>query len=124
MVRIESNSATLSKMSLGQRLKKRRETLKLTQLQLAQALKVTPQHISAIEQDKRAPSLPFLAKLSEELGVTTDYLITGKESVITDAISAIKADKSINLEGKKALITLIRALHDSTELQEREGSDY
>lgn len=99
-------------MGLGQRLRKRRQALKLTQQELAESLGVTPQHISAIEQDDRAPSLPFLAKLAEELGVTVDYLVTGKEGAITDIIPAIKADKTLNLETKRALITLVKELRE------------
>ncbi len=89
--------------------------MELTQLQLAQALGVTPQHISAIEKDRRTPSLDSLAKLAEELGVTIDYLVTGKESVITDPIPAIKAEKKFKVEIKKALITLMQALYTETE---------
>ena len=81
-------------MSLGERIRKRRQGLELTQQQLAETLNLKSQHISAIEQDKRAPSLTSLARLAEELGVTTDYLVTGKEGIITDTIPAIKADKS------------------------------
>lgn len=102
-------------MSLGQRLKYRREALKITQRQLAESLDVTPQHISAIEQDKRIPSLPFLTKLAEELGITIDHLVAGKEGVITDAIPAIKADKKLSLESKKALISLIKTLRQDKE---------
>ena len=102
-------------MNLGQRIRKRRQTLELTQQQLAIALNLTPQHISAIEQDKRIPSLASLAKLAEELGVSIDYLVTGKEGVITDTIPAIKADKGLKLEAKKALITLVQALHSGSE---------
>ena len=98
-------------MSLGQRIRERRQVLKLTQQQLAQALRLTPQHLSAVEQDKRAPSLNTLAKLAEELGVSIDYLITGQEGIITDTIPAIKADKRLKLEVKKALVTLVQALH-------------
>ncbi len=101
-------------MSLGQRIRKRRQDLEITQRQLAEALGVTPQHISAVEQDKRTPSLPSLAKLAEELGVTVDYLMTGKEGVITDIIPAIKADKSLNLETKRALIALVKALREAS----------
>ena len=97
-------------MTLGERMKMRRQRLELTQQQIADAIGLSPQHISAIEQDQRAPSLPFLAKLAEELGVTVDYLITGKESVVTDTIPAIKADKTLNLEAKRALIALVREL--------------
>jgi len=102
-------------MRLGQRLKQRRESLKITQRQLAESLEVTPQHISAIEQDKRIPSLSFLTKLAEELGVTIDYLVAGKEGVITDAIPAIKADKKLSLDSKKALIALIKTLRQDKE---------
>lgn len=86
--------------------------MKLTQEDLAQALGLTPQHISGIEQDKRNPSLSSLAKLAEELGITVDYLITGKEGVIVDAIPAIKADKNLSLESKRALVTLVKELHE------------
>jgi len=105
-------------MSLGQRIRTRRQALKVTQQQLAEAIHLTPQHISAIEQDKRAPSLPSLARLAVELGVTVDYLVTGKEGVITDTIPAIKADKTLKLEAKKALIALVRSLRDSTGPEE------
>lgn len=96
-------------MSLGQRIRKRRGVLKLTQQQLAESVNLSRQHISAIEEDKRAPSLESLVKIAEELGVTVDYLLTGKESLITDAIPAIKADKKLKLEVKKALITIIQS---------------
>jgi len=98
-------------MSIGKRIRKRRQELKLTQEDLARALGLTPQHISGIEQDKRSPSLSSLAKLAEELGVTVDYLATGKESVIVNAIPAIKADKKLSLEAKKALVALVKELH-------------
>ena len=104
-------------MSLGQRIRVRRQSLKLTQQQIAQALGVSSQHISAIEQDKRAPSLSSLAKLAEELGVTVDYLVVGREGIITDTIPAIKADKSLTLEVKRSLISLVQALRASARTE-------
>jgi len=104
-------------MTLGHRLKARRQALKLTQQELSEAIGLTPQHISAIEQDKRAPSLPSLAKLAMELGVTTDYLITGKEGIVTDTIATIKADKRLKLEVKKALVTLVSSIYDSASVE-------
>jgi transcriptional regulator with XRE-family HTH domain len=97
-------------VNLGKRIKQRRQALKITQQDLAQALGVTPQHISAIEQDKRVPSIPSLAKLAEELGVSIDYLVSGKEGIITDTIPAIKADKRLKLKAKRALIALVEEL--------------
>jgi len=105
-------------VSFGERIRGRRNTLKITQLELAQALGVTPQHISLIEQDKVAASLALLAKLAEELGVSTDYLVSGKEGIITDTIPAIKADKTLTLKAKRALIALIEELRDTTLSEE------
>lgn len=98
-------------MTIGKRIRKRRQELELTQEGLARALGLTPQHISGIEQDKRNPSLSSLAKLAEELGITVDYLVTGKQGVIVDTIPAIKADKKLSLESKKALVTLVQELY-------------
>jgi transcriptional regulator with XRE-family HTH domain len=98
-------------MSLGERIRKRRKELNLTQSDLAKALGVTSQHISAIEQNKRAPSLDSLVKIAKELGVTVDFLLTGEESIITEPIPAIKADKKLSLKAKKALVSLIEELY-------------
>jgi len=101
-------------VSLGIRIRKRRHDLKITQLELAQALGVTPQHISLIEQGKAATSLRLLAKLAEELGVTTDYLISGKDTIVTDTIPAIKADKTLKLKSKRILIALVEEFRGTT----------
>lgn len=105
-------------MSLGKRIRKRRQILKITQLELAQALGVTPQYVSAIEQGKGASSLALLPKLAEELGVSVDYLVSGKEGIITDTIPAIKADKRLKLKAKRALIALVEELREPTVSEE------
>lgn len=97
---------------IGQRIRERRENLGLTQKQLAETLCLAPQHISAIEQDKRSPSIASLAKFAEQLGVNIDYLVTGKEGVVTEIIPAIKADKNLNLEVKNVLVRLVQALYE------------
>ena len=98
---------------IGQRIKQRRESLGLTQKQLADALGLTPQHISAIEQEKRFPSIDSLAKFAGQLGVNIDFLVTGKEGSVTEIIPAIKADGRLNLEVKNALIKLVQALYQT-----------
>ena len=97
-------------MSLGQRIKQRREVLKITQQELAKALGMTPQHISLIEQDKTTPSLAVVSKLAEQLGASIDYLVYGKEGISTDIIPAIKADKILSLDAKRALIIMVELL--------------
>ncbi len=103
-------------MKLGQRIRKRREALNLTQQELAQVLGVTPQHISVVEQDKRLPSLTFLAKLAEKLGVDIDYLVSGKATqgeIMLDPIVAIKADERLKPKVKRALMLLVEELRDT-----------
>lgn len=99
-------------MTIGQRIRARRQELGLTQDDIAKALSVTPQHISAIELDQRAPSLDFMVKLAEYLGTTTDFLLTGRETVVCDLIPVIKADKRLPLEIKNALVTIVEGLYE------------
>ena len=99
-------------MSIGERIIGRRQILGITQQQLGESLGVTPQHISAIEQDKGAPSLSLLPKLGEELGVSIDYLVSGREWIITDTVPAIKGDKRLELKVKRALITLVEKMRE------------
>ena len=47
------------------------------QAELAQRLQVSPSALGMYEQERREPSMQTLVKLSRELGVTTDYLLTG-----------------------------------------------
>ncbi len=98
---------------IGQRIRQRREALKLTQKQLADALGLTPQHISAIEQDKRLPSIASLTKFAEQLGVNIDFLVTGKDGVITEIIPAIKGDKYLSVEVKNALVRIVQTLYEA-----------
>jgi len=101
-------------LNLGERLLEKRQALHVTQQDLAKSLEVTPQHISLLEQNKTAPSLMLLAGLATELGVSIDYLVTGKEGIITETIPAIKADKKLRLKSKKALIAMVEELYEAT----------
>jgi len=92
---------------LGQRVKHRRQALKITQQDMARSFGVTPQYISLIEHDEAGPSLTMLPKLAEVLGVSADYILSGKESIVTDTIPAIKGDKSLTLNLKRALIAMV-----------------
>ncbi len=102
-------------MTLGQRLRRRRKALKLTQEELGKACGLTSQYISIIEEDKRSPALPALISIADELGVSIDYLATGREENALDLIPAIKADKTLDLEVRKSMITLVRALRKKAE---------
>lgn len=64
-------------MEVGKRIADRRRQLGLTQEELAEKGDLTPQFVSYAELGKRAMRPENLLKLSEALGVSTDYLLTG-----------------------------------------------
>jgi transcriptional regulator with XRE-family HTH domain len=64
-----------SSKDLGQIIKNLRINKSLTQEQLANLLKITPQAISKWENGESYPDLPILDKLAEIFEITLDYLI-------------------------------------------------
>jgi transcriptional regulator with XRE-family HTH domain len=61
--------------TLGLLLKDRRRVLKLSQLELARHLGVEPAYVSAIELDRRRPSLPLVRRLADVLGLKPETLL-------------------------------------------------
>lgn len=59
----------------GKRLRYLRKKEKLSQLQLAQKLKVPNQNISNYEREFRSPDFETLKMIADFFGVTTDYLL-------------------------------------------------
>ena len=62
---------------IGQRIMTRRKKLGLTQEALAEKGDVTTQFVSYAEAGKRAMRPENLLKISDALGVSADYLLTG-----------------------------------------------
>ena len=62
---------------LGARIAALRREANLSQAELASRLQVSPSALGMYEQGRREPSMETLVRLSRELGVTTDYLLTG-----------------------------------------------
>ena len=75
---------------IGQRIVERRKKLVLTQEALAEKGDMTPQFVSYAEAGKRAMRPENLKKISEALGVSADYLLTGD---IIDKDLLILSDK-------------------------------
>jgi transcriptional regulator with XRE-family HTH domain len=97
-------------LKIGRHVRKTRKALKLKQQELADQVEVTPQHISRIELDRTAPSAETLLKLSQTLGVTTDYLLTGHQTAPLDAAGAIRAEPDISPTAKRHLIGVLNEL--------------
>ena len=63
---------------LGERIGALRRNRGLSQAELAQRLGISPSAMGMYEQGRREPSAQTLVALSRELGVSTDFLLTGK----------------------------------------------
>ena len=66
--------------TIGQRIKKLREAKGLSLAALAEITGLKKSGLSSYENDKYEPSAKATIALSEALEVTTDYILTGKES--------------------------------------------
>jgi len=75
--------------NIGNRIRSLREKHGLTRSQLAKALGLTFQAIFNWEEAGRVPRVDTLTRLAEVLGVSTHYLMTGKED--NDAHSPSRA---------------------------------
>ena len=66
--------------TLGQNVRKHRETKQLTQEKLAEFAGLDPTYISGIERGLRNPGIKNVAKIAKALGITTSELCEGVES--------------------------------------------
>lgn len=105
---------TVYVLNIGQHVRRRREALELKQQNLADEVGVTSQHISRIELNLTAPSVQTLLTLSRTLGVTTDYLLTGRDAAPLDATGAIRAEPDISPAAKRHLIGVLNELRTQT----------
>ena len=63
---------------LGERIGALRRVNGLSQAELARRLKISASAMGMYEQGRREPSAQILVALSRELGVSTDFLLTGQ----------------------------------------------
>ena len=67
---------------LSERLKRLRQSMHLSQKQLARLLRVDRSTISSYESSVRQPPLDTLSRIADVFGVSTDYLL-GRTSALT-----------------------------------------
>lgn len=68
--------------TIGSRISKYRKEKSMTQEELASRLGVSSQAVSKWENDLSCPDISLLPALCQSLGVTSDELLTGKESEV------------------------------------------
>lgn len=90
-------------LQMGKRIVSRRKQLRLTQEELAERAGITPQTISTAELGKKAMRPENIIRISEALGVSTDYLLLGKvtdtdEQLLSKRIFTLTASQYRHLE--------------------------
>lgn len=75
-------------MTLGNRLRERREKLGKTQLDAARGLGISNVQLSRYESDDRKPDPDMLARFAEYYRTTTDYLLGRTDNATIDAVRA------------------------------------
>ena len=69
---------------LNKQIESLRRRMGWSQAELAQRLHISASTVGMYEQGRRVPSLDTLLAMSEEFGVTLDYLVTGKMCPLED----------------------------------------
>ena len=92
-------------VKIGQRIQVRRKQRGYTQEQLADLMNVSIQMVSNLERGNKAIRIDNLIKLSEILEVSTDYILTGKETA--DDIGALNTRIEQLSERDRKMINLL-----------------
>ena len=69
---------------MGARIAALRRQAGMSQAELARRIRVSPSAVGMYEQGRREPSVELVVAMARELGVSTDYLLTGKPSTEMD----------------------------------------
>lgn len=88
---------------IGNRISVERRRNNITQEQLAEKMNVSIQMISNLERGNKAIKINNLVNLSQILGVSTDYILTGnknlnEKSALLDKLSNLSSDDYLFIE--------------------------
>jgi transcriptional regulator with XRE-family HTH domain len=115
-------------MSFGETIKKLRLERKLTQKDVANALKCGYTIIGDYERGNRKPSHEKLIELADFFGVSIDYLTTGKENTSDELektfVNGIKmlrrANNELDEEGKEKLVQYIEFILEQEKKRKKD----
>jgi DNA-binding XRE family transcriptional regulator len=79
-------------INLGIPIKKYRIAKRLSQVDLAKIIEVTPTYISALENNRKEPSIALISKISEELDIPKEVLFW---EAVSSSIEVKQEDKEI-----------------------------
>lgn len=95
--------------TIGTRLRHQREEKKLTMNQIQELTGISKGNLSGMENDKNKPSVSALLSLSQILGCSIDWLLTGNNFVPKSEQNPLTSEFTIS-EHEKELLTMLRVL--------------
>lgn len=105
---------------LQKEIKSLRQKKGWSQAELARRLHISPSAVGMYEQGRRVPSIDILVAMSEEFGVSLDYLVTRKECNLTDSRHSEGVDNVLDafsvlkdLSREELMILVLSKLMDS-----------
>ena len=102
-------------VEIGKRIQMRRKQQGMTQEQLADKMDVSIQMVSNLERGNKAIRIENLIKLSQILNISTDYILTGKETT-EDMQSLTEQMASLSQRDRKMMELLMDfCLSDNVE---------
>ena len=100
---------------IGSRIRTQREFMGLTREQLAEKIEITPKFCSDIELGVKGMSVPTLCRLSQILGLSTDFIFFGEIEKASSAEierTLAQCTASDYDHAEKLLIVLFSAMRD------------
>lgn len=97
------------KFEIGQRIKSTRIHHKLTQAQLAEALNISVNFLSEVENGKKGLSQETICKICNYFDITADYILFGKEERLTGQ-NVIEIADSLSNEELETITEYLSAL--------------
>ena len=96
---------------MGLIIKEKRKSLDLTQLELAQRLGVSDKAVSKWERCESLPDITLVPKIAQQLGVSIEYLMTGKEPEEKEYTAERQAKADAEKENAQTLSHSARVMH-------------
>lgn len=81
---------------IGNRIKQKRKELHLTQVDIKRETKISNGNLSEIENGNTLPSAGALMALSRILGVSTDWILFGENSISDNSVNSAISDIEYN----------------------------
>lgn len=110
-------------MTFGSKLKKLRQEFQMTQLQLAESLRLSKANISKYESDAVQPSHETLVEISKLFNVSIDYLL-GTDSRLPAPTIRLVEPRRIPVFGRVAAGIPFEAITDIDDYEEINPEDY